>query len=363
MADNKKSARNKRPKHEKAEAITIYDIAKFTGVSKSTVSRVINGGRRVQPKTKELVERAIKKFNFSPNYSASSLSRGVDVRIGLIYSNPSIAYFTGLLMGALDASRRNAVHLLVERCDPADLEGTFRTVRNLCATGLSGIILPTPLSEQTDFIRDLIGFGVSIVGISGGLYAELNSVDIDNCRAANEMAKYLVGLGHRHIAFIQGPANLGSSKLRYRGVREAFAAAGNKVAAVVYLRGGNTFISGLKATERILASNPEVTAIFANNDEMASGVISALHQRGLRVPGDISVVGFDDSLSGNVSPGLTTIRQHISEIASQAVDLLMRDIRGKNLGKKSKPVNLLIDYKLVVRESAGPPRVNQILKS
>ena len=131
--------------------------------------------------------------------------------------------------------------------------------------------------------------------------------------------------------------------------------AGSNVAKPLLVQGYNNYLSGLEAGAQILSSKSNVTAIFANNDDMASAVMSMAHRKGLNVPQDLSVVGFDDTIAGTVWPELTTIRQHISKIASTAVDVIMQDIRLRRSGAKPKPRNHLIEYALIVRESAAPP--------
>jgi LacI family transcriptional regulator len=336
---------------------TIYDIAKHTGVSKSTVSRVVNGGGYVHPKTRSLVNKAIKSLRFSPNTAARNLVNRSEARIGLIYNNPSAAYFSELLMGALEGSSRNGAQLVVDRCPVGDMEAACNAVRGLVRTGLNGIILAAPLSEQADLIRELTKQGISIAGVATGRFrADVSCVEIDNYKAAYEMTNYLIGLGHKRIGFVKGHPGVPSSKERTLGYEAAMRDAGSKVDAPVLVQGFNDYRSGLDAGEKILTGKSKVTAIFASNDDMASAVMSMAHRKGLDVPKDLSVVGFDDTIAGAVWPELTTIRQHISKISSTAVDVIMEDISLRRAGGKPKPRNHLIEFQLVVRESTAPPR-------
>lgn len=336
---------------------TIYDIAKHTGVSKSTVSRVVNGGGYVHPKTRSLVAKAIKTLRFSPNRAARNLVNRSEARIGLIYNNPSVAYFSELLMGALEGASRNGAQLVVDKCAVGDMAAACEAVRGLVRAGLNGIILAAPLSEQGDLIKELTKQGVSIAGIATGRFrTDVNCVEIDNYKAAYEMTNYLIGLGHKRIGFVKGHPGIPSSKERNLGFETAMRDAASKVEAPVLVQGFNDYRSGLNAGEQILAGKSKVTAIFASNDDMASAVMSMAHRKGLDVPKDLSVVGFDDTIAGAVWPELTTIRQHISKISSTAVDVIMEDIRLRRAGGKPKPRNHLIEYMLVERESAAPPR-------
>lgn len=337
-------------------AATIYDIANRTGFSKSTVSRVLTNNKSVDPDTRERVLAAVKALRYSPNAAARNLSTRGEVRIGLVYSNPSVAYFTELLFGALEGSSRNGAHLVVDRCKPGDMKVAIESVRNLVKDGLNGIILPAPLSEEASLISELTEQGVSLVGVAtSGIRTDLNSLDIDNYAAAYEMMSYLIKLGHKHIGYVKGHPDMLSSKLRFEGVKAAIRDAGKSVTKPIFVQGYNNYRSGLDAADKIISSGNKVTAIFANNDDMASGVMSMAHRKGLNVPLDISVVGFDDTIAGTIWPELTTIRQPIAEIGAQAVDIIVENIRLVRAGIAPEIHNLNVPHKLIVRESAAPP--------
>jgi len=337
---------------------TIYDIAKQSGVSKSTVSRVLTNNKSVDPDTRDKVLAAIKALRFSPNAAARNLSTRSESRIGLVYSNPSVAYFTELLFGAMEGSSRNGAHLVVDRCKPGDLDVAIDAVRNLVKDGLNGMILPAPLSEEASLIKELTKQGVSVVGVAtSGIRTDLNSLDIDNYAAAYEMMSYLIKLGHRHVGFVKGHPDMLSSRLRFEGVQAAIKDAGKAVAKPIFVQGYNNYRSGLEAADKILSSGSKITAIFANNDDMASGVMSMAHRKGLNVPQDISVVGFDDTIAGTVWPELTTIRQPIAEIGAQAVDIIVENIRLTRSGSSPEIHNLSVPHTLVVRESAAAPPI------
>jgi LacI family transcriptional regulator len=335
---------------------TIYDIAARTGVSKSTVSRVLTNSQSVDPETRALVLKAMKDFRFSPNAAARNLSTRSQARIGLVYSNPSVAYFTELLMGALEGSSRNGAQLVVDRCEAGNLKLAYESVRNLVQDGLAGMILATPLSEEGKLIRELTEQGVSVVGVgTSGVRTDVSSVDIDNYQAAYEMTNYLIRLGHRNIGFVKGHPDLPTSKNRLLGVKAALKDAGARAARPVFAQGYNTYRSGVDAADQILSNGSKITAIFASNDDMAAGVMSMAHRKGLSVPQDVSVVGFDDTIAGIVWPELTTIRQPIAEIGATAIDLIMENIRLVRAGSTPKIKNHLIEHTLMVRESAAPP--------
>jgi LacI family transcriptional regulator len=349
-----KAAKSRKP----PSAATIYDIAARTGVSKSTVSRVLTNNKRVDPATRTLVLEAMRDLGFSPSAAARILSTRSEARIGLVYSNPSVAYFAELLMGALEGSSRNGAHLVVDRCEAVDPEVAYESVRNLVRDGIAGMILPTPLSEHGELIRELTEKGIAVVGVgTSGVRNDVTCVDVDDYTAAHEMTKYLLGLGHRDIGFVKGHPALPSSKNRILGVKAAVKDAGDRAARLVFVQGYNTYRSGIDAADRILSKGSKVTAIFASNDDMAAGVMSMVHRKGLDVPRDVSVVGFDDTIAGIVWPELTTIRQPISEIGATAIDLIIENIRLIRAGSKPNIQNRVIQHTLIVRESAAPPRV------
>jgi LacI family transcriptional regulator len=341
-------------------AATIYDIAKHTGVSKSTVSRVLTGSKRVDAQTRARVLKAFKDLRFSPNTAARSLSARYEARVGLVYNNPSVAYFTELLMGALDGSSRNGAQLIVERCEAGNMDAAFQAIQKLVEAGLNGIILPTPLTEQNALVQYLIEQGVSAVGVgTSGHRTDISTVDIDNYKAAYEMTDYLIRLGHRRIGFVKGNPKIVSSKMRLQGVKAALQNTGRRAVTSVFVQGLNTYRSGVEAAEQILSNGHRVTAIFANNDDMASGVMSLAHRRGLNVPQDLSVVGFDDTIAGVTWPELTTVRQPIAEIAKTAIDIIMKNLQHIRAGEAPEVRDHLIGHSLIIRDSSAPPPIDR----
>jgi len=349
---------SKRAKAGKApSSATIYDIAARAGVSKSTVSRVLTHNQSVDPKTRALVLGVMKDVRFSPSAAARNLSTRSEARIGLVYSNPSVAYFTELLMGALEGSSRNGAQLVVDRCEAGNLIRAYESARSLVQDGIAGMILATPLSEEAELIRELLDNNISIVGVgTSGVRTDLSCVDIDNYRAAYEMVNHLIGLGHRYIGFVKGHPGLPASQNRWLGVQAALKEAGSRAARPRVVQGYNTYRSGVDAADQILSKDRKITAIFASNDDMAAGVMSMAHRKGFNVPQDISVVGFDDTIAGIVWPELTTVRQPIAEIGATAIQLIMENIRAIRAGAAPKIQNHLIEHTLMIRESSAPPR-------
>jgi LacI family transcriptional regulator len=231
-------------------------------------------------------------------------------------------------------------------------------VRKLVKGGLNGMVLTAPLSESTELIEELTRAGISIVGVATGHFrGNVTCVGIDDFKAAYEMANYLIGLGHRRIGFVKGHPSHTSSTQRALGFEAALRDAGRKVEKPMIAQGYYSYRSGLEAGEQLLSSRQSPTAIFASNDDMASGVMAVAHRRSLDVPRDISIVGFDDTIAGAMWPELTTIRQPIYDIAATAIDVIVRNIHSLKSGVKVKPRNYLVPHALIQRESAAaPPR-------
>lgn len=342
---------------KRTNAATIYDVARRVGVSPMTVSRVVNGESNVREATRAAVQKAMKELQFRPNKAARSLAGAKEVRIGLLYNNPSVAYFTALLLGALDGSGRNGAQLVVDKCDIGDPAAATAAVRNLIKGGVNGILLTAPMSERSDLIAELKEHDIALVGMATGSFTgEITCVGIDDYKAAYEMTQYLIRLGHQRIGFVAGHPSHSSSKQRRAGFEAAIREAGNKVDRPRIAEGFYSYRSGMEAAEELLTGKNPPTAIFASNDDMASGVMSVAHRKGFDVPRDLSIVGFDDTIAGSLWPALTTIRQPISEIAAKAIELLVQNTRDSRSDHETEIQNLMVPHVLVERETAAPPR-------
>lgn len=336
--------------------ITIEDVARAAGVSAMTVSRVINDGRNVRDRTRERVQDAIAQLNYSPNSAARSLAAGDATHVGLLYSNPSAAYLSQFLVGALETARGAGCHLVIEPCESAQEEVQRQAARSFTNADVEGVILPPPLSESLPIMSELAEAGVPVVTVAMGRVKNPLNVRMDDCGAARQMTEYLISLGHRRIAMIKGHPDQIASAQREQGFREAVASAELDPNGIHLEQGYFTFRSGLDAAERLLDLPEPPTAVFASNDDMAAAVISVAHRRGLSLPRDLSVVGFDDtSQATTVWPELTTIRQPVAAMAGAALDLLLAELRAQRRGTTVGPVERVLEHELVIRESAAPP--------
>jgi LacI family transcriptional regulator len=321
-----------------------------------TVSRVINKERNVREETRQNVLETIDRMNYSPNTAARSLAAGDATHIGLLYSNPSAAYLSQFLVGALDGARLAGCHLVIEACESEDEAEQCEVARRFANADAEGVILPPPLSESVPILTELALAGTPVVTVAmGKLYPNALNVRIDDFAAAKEMTQYLIDLGHKRIGFIKGhPAQIASAE-RERGFMAAVTQAGLKLDDVSIEQGYFTFRSGLEAAERLLGSSRRPTAIFASNDDMAAAVVGLAHRRGLDVPKDLSVVGFDDTAPATtVWPELTTIRQPVSAMAATALELLLGELKLHRRGRTGTSQEAILDHELIIRDSAGP---------
>ena len=347
-----------KPSRRSRGSITIEDVAREAGVSAMTVSRVINKEKNVREETRKSVLETVERLNYSPNTAARNLAAGEATHIGLLYSNPSAAYLSQFLVGALGAAREAGCHLVIEPCESEDEIEQGEVGRRFANAEAEAVILPPPLSESVPILTELSLAKTPVVTVAmGKLYPNALNVRIDDYAAAKEMTEYLIGLGHRRLGLITGdPTHIASTE-RERGFRAAIDKAKLNPAHISVEEGLFTFRSGLDAAEKLLDRRVAPTAIFASNDDMAAAVVSVAHRRGLDVPGDLTVVGFDDtSPATTVWPELTTIRQPVSAMAAMALELVLEDLRHRRRTGQALSREVVLDHEMVIRESSGPPR-------
>jgi len=334
---------------------TIEDVARAAGVSAMTVSRVINGKHNVRDTTRTRVLEIIDQLNYSPNTAARTLAAGEATHIGLLYANPSAAYLSQFLVGALEGARKAGAHLVLESCTSESASEQAETAREFLNSGIDGIILPPPLSESMAVHAEVAAAGMPMVTVAMGLPHEgIRNARIDDFVAAKEITEHLLKLGHRWIGFIRGHPNMTASAERYRGFVAALEEYGLDPSEAPIEQGYFTYRSGLVSAERMLGGDRRPTAIFASNDDMAAATVNAAHRAGLDVPSDLSVVGFDDTaLAATVWPELTTIRQPIAEMAAAAIEMLMIHLR--NGAGPNTETERVLRHELIIRGSSGRP--------
>jgi LacI family transcriptional regulator len=332
---------------------TINDIARLSGVSKKTVSRVINNSPLVHPETREKVLALMKQLGYTPDPQARGLAFRRSFLIGLVYDNPTAQYIVNMQYGALDALRDSGYELVVHPCD-SKREDYIEGVRRFALQQkLHGVILIPRVSEDEQLAAALREIGCRYVRIASIPLDEAANMVVTHDRMAGaEAANYLESLGHREFGLITGPRRYRSSIERGGGFMEGLSKRGIELPADCTYEGGYTFESGVAGAEYLLAKSPRPTAIFACNDEMAAGVYKAAMRRGLSIPGDLSVVGYDDSpLASQLWPALTTIHSPTRDLGRQAANMLL-GIGSGAVGDTS----VAVTPRLVVRDSSQRPR-------
>jgi LacI family transcriptional regulator len=336
-------------------APTIADVAKHSGFSPMTVSRVINGEKNVRESTRQAVQDAVKKLNYSPNLAARTLAGADQIRIGLLYSNPSAAYLSRFLVGSLEQARLSHVQLSIEDC--ADEDGAVEAIQTLVASNIDGIIMSPPLCDSEKLLKMLGDEGVLAVVVANWHPPQtVSAIRIDDIAAAAEMTRHILALGHRRIGFIKGNPLHKASDQRFKGFKLALQDAGIALDPSLIVDGQFTYRSGLAAAEQLLALPQRPTALFASNDDMAAAAITVAHRHHLDVPKDLTVCGFDDTdFAQSIWPELTTIHQPIASMSRAAVNLLIDHIRGRRAGRAMPSTEKVMDFTFIRRESDAPP--------
>jgi LacI family transcriptional regulator len=320
-----------------------------------TVSRVINGESNVRDSTRSKVESSIDKLGYAPNEAARVLAGARHVQLAMLYCKPS-AYISDFLFGGMDRARKNNAQIVAEKCE--DDHDAVKAVKRLQLGGIDGVILPPPLGDSNRLLDVLEASDTPTVVVSARpLRDNLSAVSIDEYKAAQAMTRHIISLGHQRIGFIKGDPHQYASEYRLAGYRDAIRAAGLDDAPELQVPGLFTYRSGLEAADLLLDLDVVPTAIFASNDVMAAATIAVAHRRGLSVPGDLSVCGFDDTaIAVMIWPELTTIHQPIADLSRAATDLLVKKVRARQSGSKAKSRHLLLDYSFVRRQSDAAPK-------
>jgi LacI family transcriptional regulator len=333
---------------------TIDDVARLAGVSIKTVSRVFNESPNVRGETRDKVVAAAENLNYQPNLSARQLASNRTFLVGMLYDNPNPEnendYVTTVQSGSLQACREHGYRLLINPCR-SDSPDLFREVIGL-SRQVDGLIILQPLSDLQSLNQLLLENDIACVRVSQRPFHGFPWISASDADAADEMTEYLLQLGHRRIGFIVGHPDHGQSHDRLAGYRRALERHHIDLDDDLIEQGRFDYESGWSCARNLLSSTPPPTAIFASNDPMAMGVLSAAHEMGFDVPRKLSVAGFDDSpLARHASPPLTTVRQPIAEIARLATEELMKRLQGRSAGN----CHHLLRAELVHRASTKRP--------
>jgi LacI family transcriptional regulator len=330
--------------------VRIDDVARAAGVSMKTVSRVFNHEPNVRPETRAKVEAAAKALNFRPNPSARSLAGRRSYLISTLYDNPSSSYVMQVVSGVLDACEAAHYSMMMRPVDYGSQDHVDIIVQSVAQYAPDGLVLTPPLTDDEALLEKLQAMGVRYASISPREQNASLGACLDERRAVREMMAHIVGLGHRRIAHIKGHRDHGASEWRLQGYRDGLEAAAIDFDARFVVEGEFLFESGLAGASELLSLPEPPTAIFAANDDTAAGVLHEAARRGVRVPQDLSVFGFDDlPMARQLWPALTTVRQASRDMGRIAAEQLLLAIREPDAGGVVQ-----VPYELVFRESTGP---------
>ena len=336
----------------------MVDVARHAGVSVKTVSRVLNNEPYVQDALREKVRDAVRALNYIPSASARSLRSSRSYRIHIISHSFNSSFMHAIQFGALREGQSAGYQAIVTFLDPdrAGEEAYVTEVLNrICADGKpDGVILLPPLSQDVALNAAVSARDIPIARIGPNNVDDTNAtVLIDDRLAAREATEHLIALGHRRIGFVRGKEDQDATHERFAGYRDALDAAGISHDPELVEPGLFDFETGLEAGSRLLDLSTPPTAIFAANDDMAAGVLVAALQRGVAVPDDLSIMGFDDSeLASKLYPALSTVRQPLQAFGTKAMEMLTRTA-GQGFTSHDDRTETL-PYELVVRDTTGP---------
>ena len=334
---------------------TLEQVAEAASVSRATASRVVNGDRRVGGSARAAVESAIQELRYVPNRAARSLVTRRTDSVAVVIPEPTARlfgdpFFPRVLRGiseALDADEMQLVLLM-----PQARSDEERVERYLAAGHGDGVLLISlhgsdPLPER------LRRQGIPVVVAGRPPSAGSSYVDVDNRNGAGLAVQHLLDAGRRQVATIAGPQDMAPGADRLAGYHDRLAAAGRPARSAAVEIADFTLEGGRAAMERLLARVPTIDAVFVASDLMAVGALAALRAAGRSIPGDVAVVGFDDSpLAGTTQPFLSSVRQPIEEMGREMTRLLMQEIRAPG----GAPRRLILETELVVRESSARTR-------
>jgi LacI family transcriptional regulator len=329
---------------------TIYEVARAAGVSTATVSRALNGSAQVAERTRHRITEAIAALGYQPNHVARSLVLKATHTIAVMLPDITNPFFPALVKGVQLAADEQGYAVLLAHTggDPAKEESYFQVLRGQQVDG----VLLVGLVSAPESLKGLVGRGLPVVTLDRPVDLPGSAtVRVDHTAGGRLATEHLLELGHRRIAHIAGPKGLGVSQQRLDGYRRALSSHGVAFDERLIAEGDFSEDGGYRAIDELGRSGVPFTALFAANDLTAIGAMTALRERGVRVPDDVSVVGFDDiHLASYTSPKLTTIRQPIYDMGRAAATLLI-DARQKKLSLKDKTT--IFDGELVVRESTA----------
>ncbi|GIH08453.1 LacI family transcriptional regulator [Rhizocola hellebori] len=332
-----------------ARAAVMNDVARLAGVSHQTVSRVLNNHPSVREETRERVLKAVRQLNYRPNALARGLAGRRSRVIGVVSFDTILYGPAATLLGVERAARRAGYGISIVALEKLDRAGVVAAVDALTEQSVAGVVIIAPLLTAAAAVSSL-PTGVPAVVVEAGTVGDLPTVSVDQVAGARLAVGHLLSLGHETVWHIAGPRDWLEARDRIDGWRETLEKADRRVPPLI--EGDWSPKSGYEAGAT-LAGRPDVTAVFCANDQQALGMLRALHERGIRVPEDISVVGFDDIPEAEfLSPPLTTVAQDFDEVGRQCLATLLELLEAE---EGLPVVHPRVQPALVVRASSGPP--------
>ncbi len=330
--------------------VRIEDVAAAAEVSIKTVSRVLNDEPNVSDATRERVREAVERLNYKPHPSARVLAGRRSYLVAMLYDNPSSNYLMEVELGVLDACQAQHYNMMLAPLayDAKDIVAKVESL--VVQSRLDGVVLTPPITDDAALLERLDQLDIPWASISPMESNRRIGVVVDERSAVAEMIAHLAALGHGRIAHIKGHAAHGASVWRLAGYRDGLKRAGLRYDPALVVAGEFSYDSGFAATNGLLDLPQPPTAVFAANDDMAAGAICAICERGLSVPKDVSVCGFDDTpIAHQIYPALTTVRQPTREMGRLAAVELLKAIRDRKDGGM-----VTVPYALQLRRSTGP---------
>ncbi|WP_243061869.1 LacI family DNA-binding transcriptional regulator [Humibacter sp. RRB41] len=332
---------------------SIVDVAALANVSYQTVSRVLNGHPSVRPATRLAVLGAVDELGYRPSNAARTLVTGRSRTLGVLVLDVADSEGLTPLYGIEHSARELGYFVGIGAVDAVDRTSVQATVGRLAEQSIAGLLVIAPIDATADALAS-VPPGLPVVAIEGGAGGDISTVGIDQTAGAKTATEHLLSLGHETVFHVRGPAEWMQTQDRLNGWRSALDAAGAE--APMPMVGDWTARSGYEAGQ-VLARIPELTAVFAGNDQMALGLMLAFSERGLSVPNDVSVVGYDDGDDAPYyNPPLTTVQQDFRSVGRRAIEMLVARVEGG----EQQTEHALLDPTFIVRKSTAKANTQRV---
>jgi LacI family transcriptional regulator len=327
---------------------TINDVGKLAGVSKATVSRVLNETGQVKAQTREAVLAAMQQLGYQPNSLAQALATNTTNSIGLVLPHFESSYFGSILFEAEQGAQKVGKKLLVVNSKNSE-QGEKEAVATLAAQRCDAILLYSRQLSEVQLLELQQQYPSPLVILNRRLHhPQLHSFGLDQTQIAQLAMQHLLNLGHRHIACITSPLVSETGKIRYQVYQQALHEQGIELNSSLVIEGDNTLLGGYQAMQQLLQQGISMSAVFACNDDMALGAMRAMHEHGINVPKQVSLIGIDNEPAAAFAiPSLSSVSLPIGELTQQAISLAV-EIANK---KPQDAQHRLYQGSLIARES------------